>query len=491
MASEIRVDRITHTAGVGTITPSPTGVHIAGIVTGTTFSGSGASLTNVPDSALSAVTSSKLTGALPALDGSALTGVASTENIRTNTNATFLQNVNVSGSTTTGTAVVGGGVTISESGIEASGIGITCANINGTQIGGRRNIVINGSMNVAQRGTSSSDSGYATVDRFEYRFGGTDEAPVQTQADVASGTTPYSLGFRKSYKIQNGNQTSGAGASDNIYLRQRIEAQDIAGSGWNYTSSSSFITLSFWVKSSVAQNFYGYVRSVDGTAQNYPFETGSLSADTWTKVTKAIPGNSNLQFDNDNDNGLNLSVIAPFWGTDYTDSGVALNTWAAYASGTRTPDYTSTWYETNNATLEITGVQLEVGSQATAFEHRSFGEEKVLCQRYYYLHCSGDGKTIGTGSIYTDNYVFNDISFPVTMRANPSIDFVTGSNYYAHYSDGTADAFNQFVSLNNSNTNGCLIVSNNAGGVSNMSGGKAVHTITSNSASFLAFTAEL
>ena len=181
---------------------------------------------------------------------------------------------------------VGGGVTISESGIEASGIGITVANINGGQIGGRRNVIINGAMQVAQRGTSSTSSSYQTVDRFEYRFGGTDEAPTQTQADVASGTTPYTNGFRKSYKIQNGNQTSGAGAADNIYLRQRIEAQDIVNSGWNYTSSSSFITLSFWVKSSVAQNFYGYVRTQDGTLQNYPFETGSLSANTWTKVTK-------------------------------------------------------------------------------------------------------------------------------------------------------------------------------------------------------------
>ena len=102
-------------------------------------------------------------------DGSGLTGVASTDNIRTNTNATFLQNVNVSGSTTTGTAVVGGGVTISESGIEASGIGITCANINGGQIGGRRNLVINGAMEVAQRGDATGvTSGYGGCDRFKF-----------------------------------------------------------------------------------------------------------------------------------------------------------------------------------------------------------------------------------------------------------------------------------------------------------------------------------
>ena len=277
---------------------------------------------------------------------------------------------------------VGGGVTISESGIEASGIGITCANINGTQIGGRRNLIINGAMMVAQRGTSGTNSGYGTVDRFRVQYSGTDEAPTQSQVDVASGTTPYTLGFRKALKITNGNQTGGAGTSDAVHFQYYAESQDIANSGWNYTSSSSFITLQFWIKSSVAQNFQGRVRTRDGTSQNYAFETGSLSADTWTKVTKTIPGNSNLQFDNNTEKNLQTDIFA-FLGTDDTSSAVSLDTWATYTSGTQVKDVTSTWYTTNDATLEITGVQLEVGSQPTAFEHRSFGEELALCLRYY------------------------------------------------------------------------------------------------------------
>ena len=379
-------------------------------------------------------------------------------------------------------------------GVGASTAAITVNNTDGTctaNLSNRqnRNLIINGAMNVAQRGTSSTSAGYQTVDRFYGDFSGTDEAPTFAQVDVASGTTPYTLGFRKALKITNGNQTSGAGTADKILIYQRIEAQNLAQSGWNYTSSSSNVTLSFWVKSSVAQNFYGYLRAPDGTSQNYPFETGSLSADTWTKITKTISGNSNLTIDNNNNIGLEFNIV-PFWGTDNTGS-VSLNAWAAFNASVRMPDNTSTWYTTNDATFEITGVQLEVGSVATDFEHRSFGQELALCQRYYYLHCSGDGKAISTGSIYSDNYVFNDISFPVTMRTNPSLDQVTGSNYYAHYSSGTADAFNQFVSINNSGINGCMISSNNAGGVANMSAGKAVHTITSNSASFLAFSAEL
>ena len=122
------------------------------------------------------------------------------------------------GGAVAGIVTVGAAVTISESGIEASGIGITCANINGTQIGGRKNIIINGAMMVAQRGTSSTTSGYGSVDRFQHTHNGTDEAPTFEQADVASGTTPYTLGFRKSLKVTNGNQTSGAGTADYIYL---------------------------------------------------------------------------------------------------------------------------------------------------------------------------------------------------------------------------------------------------------------------------------
>ena len=98
---------------------------------------------------------------------------------------------------------VGAAVTITESGIEASGIGITCANINGTQIGGRRNIVINGAMTIAQRSTSATSAdGYFTVDRMYFYNGGVDENCTTSQSDVASGTTPYSLGFRKALKFK-------------------------------------------------------------------------------------------------------------------------------------------------------------------------------------------------------------------------------------------------------------------------------------------------
>ena len=343
---------------------------------------------------------------------------------------------------------VGAAVTISESGIEASGIGITCANINGQQIGGRRNLVINGAMLIAQRGTSSTSGTGAcqTVDRYLTSFSGQDEVLTLSQSDVASGTTPYTSGFRKAFKFLNGNQTSGAGSADFVQIQTRLEAQDIANSGWNYTSSSSFVTLSFWVKSSVAQNFYGYLRTIDGTSQAYIFETGSLTADTWTKVTKTIPGNSNLQFDNNNEQGVQI-IFAPFWGTDYTGS-VSLNAWAAYSSSVRTPDYTSTWWTTNDSTFELTGVQLEVGSQATAFEHRSFGEELSLCQRYFYKtynYSDAPGTATFVGAQHGRNFDPNAarsavpicLNFPVRMRTTPTLTWYAGDGQSNRYSTGS------------------------------------------------------
>ena len=303
---------------------------------------------------------------------------------------------------------------------------------------GNRNLIINGAMQVAQRGTTYTGANqFTTVDRFSINHTGLNEDLTTAQADISSGTTPYTSGFKKSFKITNGNQSAGAGSGDHIYISQKIEAQNIATSGWNYTSTSSNVSFSFWVKSSVAQNFYGYLLTKDGTTYLYPFETGSLSADTWTKVTKTIPGNSGLQFDMNTNTGLEI-VIAPFFGTDKTGS-VSLNAWGAYNSSVRMPDNTSTWYTTNDATFEITGVQLEVGSVATDFEHRSFGQELALCQRYFQLHNNimARGYVPDNGSrVYSLGF-----NFPVQMRSTPSLSITqTGSTSHQAIVDGSAGA---------------------------------------------------
>ena len=354
---------------------------------------------------------------------------------------------------------------------------------------GNRNLIINGAMQVAQRGTSSTSSGYFSVDRFTIINSGTDESPTQAQVDVSSGTTPYTLGFRKALKVTNGNQTGGAGAADFIWIQHVIEAQDIATSGWNYTSSSSNITLSFWVKSSVAQDFKGYLRSRDGTNYEYPFATGALTADTWTKITKTIPGNSNIQLDNDNGAGLEINLF-PFLGTDRTDGGTTENAWAAFNSAARTKDNTSTWYTTNDATLEVTGYQLEVGSTATDFEHRSFGEELELCKRYYQVLIDGDNTTdsFGNATCYNSTSIHFVTPLRPEMRTVPTLDYTTGSDYYNAFQNNTNDTFDTWSLVGNSHSRAVDLMASS--GVSVTSGASALLRIN-NAASKIRFTAEL
>ena len=138
-------------------------------------------------------------------------------------------------------------------------------------------------MRVAQRGTSYTggySAYYKTVDRQFVYAGGLPNTDVTTsQINITTGS-PYDAGFRKAFQIQMGYQ--GSTPTDvQVAYSYRVEAQDLACSGWKHTSSSSYITLSFWVRSSVAQTFYGQLRTIDGTNYHYPFSY-ALSANTWT-----------------------------------------------------------------------------------------------------------------------------------------------------------------------------------------------------------------
>ena len=349
-----------------------------------------------------------------------------------------------------------------------------------------RNLIINGAMQVAQRGTSGTGYGYIAVDRFRIGASQVDENPTTAQVDVASGTTPYTNGFTKAIKITNGNQTGGAGTGDSMNFTYRLEAQDIRNSGWNYLSSSSYITLSFWCKSSVAQTFFGRLYTTDGTAYNYPFSMGSLSADTWTKITKTIPGNSNLTFDNNADQGLAIEFTM-FNGTAKTDSGVALDTWAAYNTATRQPDNTSTWYTTNDSTWELTGVQLEVGSVATDFEHRTFADELTRCERYYQVIIEGVGYNF-VAVHHNGSRIQGTVRLRPEMRTSPSIVQNSGSDYYRFYRSSGSDSFSSFTGLTAS-TNKASTFYND----SEVSGtaGIAGTIYANNSSSLVALNAEL
>ena len=315
-----------------------------------------------------------------------------------------------------------------------------------------RNKIINGACNIAQRGVSATSvSGqYKTVDRFSVNYSGEDEDPTEAQHTLSTSDTPYTLGFRKSFHITNGNQTSGAGANDYVQPQYKFEAQDIANCGWNYTDSNSFITLSFWVKASVAGDYTLNMNTHDGTPYRYLMEY-SLLANTWKHVVFKIPGNSNLTVNNDN--GLGLQIMwYPFLGSNYIQADQE-NNW--YASSNQKYGTTSTtnWWTTNDATWEITGVQLEVGSVATPFEHRSFGHELSLCQRYYehsYNDANYPGGNHNTGGYYaghsadgSNNATWSAL-FAVRKRAVPTVTYYTDSgtsgqwNYIRSGASGTA-----------------------------------------------------
>jgi len=365
---------------------------------------------------------------------------------------------------------------------------INTTSINSGQTSGRKNLVINGAMQVAQRGTSNTNEGYRTVDRFRNAFNGTDEAPTQEQVDVVAGTTPYTLGFRKSYKLTNGNQTGGAGATDYLGFEHHIEAQNVATSGWNFKSASSKLTLSFWIKSSVAQAFSGSIETPDSSpARFFKFTTASLSADTWTKVTLQIPGDSNLNVDMNTSSGLAIRLYG-FIGTTYSSSDSDTETWVT-GSNRYANTMTTTWYTTNDATLEITGVQLEVGSTATDFEHRSFADELALCQRYYYLLASGATKFMCMGDFWIDAQADGGIVLPVEMRATPTLDHTNGADYYRVWTNGTNSHIDGAISLWNRSHN--KAVTWYATPDANRTAGHSCRWITNNASTHFAFSAEL
>ena len=340
-------------------------------------------------------------------------------------------------------------------------------------------------MLVAQRGTSSTNNGYKTVDRYQVEWNG--GGVTQSQADVGSSDTPYTLGFRKTLKLTN--TSTGTGAGDYRDIRYYTEAQDIANSGWDLSSSSSNIILSFWVKASVAQTYYFFIYVPD-SSKHYT-TSFALSADTWTKVIKKIPGASGLSVNNDNGNGLNIQ-IAPFYGTNFTTSGQAVDTWGSWSGSSRVPDMTNTWADTTNATFELTGLQLEVGSVATDFEHRSFAQELALCQRYFYnyMPAGNANRNIGIGC-YTGggNQYELSIRHPVVMRDTPSYEEVGGTDFFANFGNTGG---NGIVTYSGFSADQLMNISTglfttNAGS----HGGKATRARLNNASASMAFDAEL
>ena len=287
-----------------------------------------------------------------------------------------------------------------------------------SQIGGRRNIVINGAMQVAQRGTSSTGlgatDGYYTVDRFGFNFSST--AARLTMTQTADGPS----GFANCLKLDCTTADTSIAAAEYIQLHYRIEGQDVQQLKKG-TSDAEKITVSFYVKGNASATYTCEIEDVD----NNRYNSQEFSVTTsWTKVTLTYDADTTGVLDDDNANSMAIN----FWlhvGSNFTSGTHTDNVWHTTATQ-RVGDNQTSFADSTDRTFFITGIQLEVGEQATPFEHRSFGEELALCQRYCIdLNPASGGQSTApylmNGMVYQSTLVIANVSLPHEMRVAPTL----------------------------------------------------------------------
>ena len=198
-------------------------------------------------------------------------------------------------------------------------------------------------------------------------------------------------------------------APDQFILAQAIEGFNTADFGWG-TANAKTVTLSFWAYSSLTGSFSGALRNGAGN-YSYPFSYSIPVANTWTQISVTIAGPTAGTWVGAT-NGVGMQVFFSL-GVGSTNSGTA-GAWTANAYNSVTGSVSVVG--TNGATFYVTGVQLEVGSSATGFEYRQYGQELALCQRYYEI-----GRGDARGAVNGNNQVGNQINFRVTKRTAPTI----------------------------------------------------------------------
>ena len=268
-----------------------------------------------------------------------------------------------------------------------------------------RNKVINGAMTIDQRNagaavTVDGASGYS-LDRYFSAEIGDGAFTVQQVSDAPSG-------FSKSLKVT---VTTAQTGTLNAVTLQAIEGFNIADLGWG-TASASPVTLSFWVKSSVTGTLGGALQNSPIT-ESYPFTYTVSAADTWEYKTVNIAGPTTGTWASNNSTGITLRFTH---GTSTTGTAGA---WAT--ADTRGPTGATYIITTSGATWQITGVQLEAGDTATPFEHRSYGQELALCQRYFQF-VGGHANSFPLWQSYyvSGNFAVWPMPFKAEMRASPT-----------------------------------------------------------------------
>jgi len=305
-----------------------------------------------------------------------------------------------------------------------------------------RNLIINGSQIIAERGSVSAvANAYGACDRWRLFSNGTSARFDTTQStDVPSGS-----GFSNSLKLDCSTADTSLGSGDYYMLIQKIEGLNLQHLKYG-TSSAEKCTLSFWVKSPKTGVHNLEIESADGGKFNTT-QYSISSANSWQKVEITFDGYQTTAIANDNTVGLYIT----FWlqaGSAFTGGSYSANSWHS-TNGNRAVNQVNVLDSTSND-FYITGVQLEVGDVATDFEHRSYGDELAKCQRYYWQET---GITFFLYQ-YSSSHKQIRIKHPVQMRATPT-ETLTGSGitvdsetnqFYSAYAASAYDGANKFYS---------------------------------------------
>ena len=323
--------------------------------------------------------------------------------------------------------------------------GISVSSLNGGQLGGRRNIVYNGAMNVAQRSASvaglGAASGYFTLDRWDMKINAA-SAGRYTMAQVADGPA----GFANCMKFTTTTADTSIAAGERLHISQRFEGQDIQHLEKG-TATAKQITVSFYVKGNAAATYTCELFDVDnGRHINQSFAVTTA----WNRIELTFAADTSDPFDDDNANSLDLN----FWlhgGSTYSGGTFSSNAWKDTVNDTRLSDSQTSIFDSTSRTFSITGVQIELGTVATPFEHRSYGTELALCQRYLpAFNATATDKSIGLiGQVYSSTVALVAFPFNVTPRTSPTGITISGSTHFACTQAGSGRNATTALTFNN------------------------------------------
>jgi len=356
-------------------------------------------------------------------------------------------------------------------------------NINAGGGGVNRNLIINGAMNVAQRGTSFSNvtTSQFCLDRFSVDVGGGGAFNVTQDTSAPEG-------FEKSLKLEVNTADSSIAVGDAYRVTHAIEGQNIAQVDLG-ASTAKAMALSFYVKSSVTGT-YGVGLANSAETENFVAEYTISSANTWEKKTINIPVRTSGTWLTTNGVGIGVRFDLGS-GTNY--NGTA-GQWQTTSSKVYRTSSCVNLIATGSATWFLTGVQLEVGQNPTSFEHIPFEKELLSCRRYYHKIDSSDSiyQRLGQGQAYSNDDAVLFFHHVPEMRGIPTLDHGTLSNLAVGLSGLTAKSMGSLTI--DTNTDGanttCLI----AGDVTDdgLSAGNVVQIFSNNNSNgYIAFKAEL